>query len=139
MHKIIIPGILCLFVILAYACQNEAEIEQARYYANGKDIYEAHCQNCHGSKGEGLARLAPPLTDTTFFKNNKEKIACFIKYGTETPMTIHGITYQEKMPAFGEMQSIDIAQVIVYLTNSFGNRQGMYNFEQVANDLENCR
>lgn len=139
MSKISVFLILSVFIILCYACQSESEIEQIRYFNNGKDIYIAKCQNCHGEKGEGLAQLAPPLTDTVFLKNNKTKIACFIKYGTEIPMTINGVNYQEKMPAFDEMQSIDIAQLIVYITNSFGNKQGMYTFEQVAGDLKNCR
>ena len=54
-------------------------------------------------------------------------------------MEINGKIYHEKMAGFKDMHDIDIAQVIVYITNSFGNKQGMYTYEQVANDLKNCK
>ncbi|WP_240186855.1 c-type cytochrome [Pedobacter nanyangensis] len=121
------------------SCQSASEIEMAKYLSNGKDIYLARCQNCHGVNGEGLGELAPPLTDTVFLKDNKEKLACYIKNGVSEPMQIHGKTYQEKMPAFKDLHDIDIAQVMVYITNSFGNKQGMYTYEQVARDLQHCK
>ena len=61
--------------LIIQACQSEHELNYARYYANGKQIYEQHCQNCHGSDGQGLARLYPPLTDTLFLKKNKNRNA----------------------------------------------------------------
>lgn len=130
---------LTAVVLVINACQSASEIEMAKYLSNGKDIYIARCQNCHGVNGEGLGELAPPLTDTVFLKVNKEKLACYIKNGANEPMTIHGKTYQEKMPAFKDLHDIDIAQVMVYVTNSFGNQQGMYTYEQVAKDLQNCK
>lgn len=136
--------ILFVLVFLAvggilYSCQNAAEKEFTTYMSNGADIYKAKCQNCHGEKGEGLAAFAPELTDATFLKVNKTKLACFIKNGTTEPMVINGKTYEGKMPSFPELEDIDIAQVIVYITNSFGNQQGMYRYEQVAKDLTTCK
>lgn len=121
------------------ACQSASEIEMAKYLSNGKDIYITRCQNCHGVNGEGLGELAPPLTDTVFLTANKQELACYIKNGVNEPMQINGKTYQEKMPAFKDLHDIDIAQVMVYITNSFGNNQGMYPYEQVAKDLQNCK
>lgn len=139
-QKTIVYTIFCVAVIAVInACQSADEIEMARYFSNGKDIYKAKCQNCHGEKGEGLGELAPPLTDTVFLKEHKEKLACYIKNGANEPMTIHGKVYDEKMPGFNELHDIDIAQVIVYITNNFGNKQGMYSHEQVNKDLQNCK
>jgi mono/diheme cytochrome c family protein len=123
---------------IIYACQSAGEMEQAKYMTGGKDLYIKYCQNCHGAKGEGLGKLAPPLTDTIFLKNNKAQLACIIKNGANEPMVINNKTYEGKMPAFAELHDIDIAKIIVYITNSFGNKQGMYKYEQVAKDLLNC-
>jgi mono/diheme cytochrome c family protein len=140
MRKYIILSVFCLSVVaIVNGCQDASELEMAKYLSNGKDIYKARCQNCHGGNGEGLGELAPPLTDTVFLKDNKSKIACYIKNGVDEPMTIHGKVYHEKMPALKDMHDIDIAQVIVYITNSFGNKQGMYKHEQVTRDLAQCQ
>lgn len=132
-------GIFLAFALFIFACQSEAEMNFARYYANGKDIYVAKCQNCHGANGEGLGMLAPALTDSVFLKNEKQNLACFIKNGTKKALTINGKTSQEEMPAFAEMQTIDIAQVITYITNTFGNKQGIYLHTSVDEDLSNCK
>lgn len=140
MRKILI---LVLFLIsvstIIYSCQSALKMEQDIYYTNGRDLYRQHCQNCHGEKGEGLGELAPPLTDTVFLKDNKNRLACFIKNGLEGPITVGGKVYDEKMPDEKDMADIDIAQLLVYITNSFGNKQGMYKPEQVATDLNNCK
>jgi len=123
---------------IIYSCQSAGEIELTSYITNGKDLYRTHCQNCHGENGEGLGALAPPLTDTIFLKTQKADLACIIKKGSNKPMVINGKTYEGKMPSFN-LADIDLAQVIVYVTNSFGNKQGMYKYEQVALDLKTCK
>lgn len=139
MRKLIVYG-LCFFSIMMmiYSCQNANQLQQDIYYVNGRDIYIKNCQNCHGGNGEGLGALTPPLTDSVFLKENKDKIACFIKNGMEGEISVGGKKYEEKMPAFPQLADIDIAQVMVYITNNFGNRQGMYTPEQVKQDLKNC-
>ncbi|KQC01147.1 cytochrome c [Pedobacter sp. Hv1] len=140
MRKIILFALFSITVCcIIYSCQSAGEIEQAKYLTSGKDIYIKNCQNCHGANGEGLGELAPPLTDTIFLKANKSQLACIIKNGSSKGVTIHGKKYEGKMPAFEKMADIDVAQVIVYITNSFGNKQGMYKYEQVPFDLEKCK
>ena len=139
MRKIILIVSYVLTVsCIIYSCQNAAEMELTTYVTNGSDIYKAKCQNCHGEKGNGLGDLYPPLTDTTFLKQHRAELACILKNGSNKPMVIHGKTYDGKMPAFPELEDIDIAQLIVYITNSFGNKQGMYSYEQVSKDLKSC-
>jgi mono/diheme cytochrome c family protein len=140
MRSTILSAIFFLLLgCIIYSCQSSQSLEQDIYYANGRDLYIRHCQNCHGAKGEGLGELAPPLTDTVFLKENKTRLACFIKNGLQGPITVGGKIYDEKMPDENDLAPIDIAQLIVYITNSFGNKQGMYKSETVAIDLNNCK
>lgn len=139
MRKIILLSLFSIFMIsLIYSCQSAEKIQQDAYYVNGRDIYISHCQNCHGSKGEGLGELAPPLTDSVYMRKNKQQLACIIKNGLSTPVTVHGKVYEGKMPDFN-LANIDLAQLIVYLSNGFGHQQGMYTTEQVEQDLKNCK
>lgn len=123
---------------IIFSCQDARQVQQDMYYTNGRDLYIAYCQNCHGAKGEGLAKLAPPLTDTLFLKQNKKKLACWIKNGVSEPMVVAGVQYEAKMPDHN-FANIDIAQIIVYVTNTFGNKQGNYTQNQVAADLSDCK
>ncbi|WP_432712361.1 c-type cytochrome [Pedobacter sp.] len=140
MRKTIITAIYMVMVTtIIYSCQSADSMKQDMYYTNGRDLYIQHCQNCHGEKGEGLGELAPPLTDTVFMKDHKAQLACIIKNGLEGPVTVAGKVYNEKMPAETKMANIDIAQLIVYITNTFGNKQGMYTSEEVAANLNRCK
>lgn len=140
MRKYIINSIFLLSIVaIIVSCQNQETIDLQNYMSNGKDIYKAKCQNCHGENGEGLGQLAPPLTDSVFLKANKTRLACIIRNGTDEKMTIHGKDYNEKMPGFLELADIDVAQVMVFVTNSFGNNQGFVPYSQVSTQLQNCK
>lgn len=139
-NKLILCGLLlCCVTSVFYSCQSEAELTYARYYVNGKGVYENHCQSCHGKNGEGLKALYPPLTDTTFLKVNKDRIACMIKYGVKGKMVVGGVEFDAEMPAETHLTDIDIAALITYITNSFGNQQGLYDANQATRDLRECR
>jgi mono/diheme cytochrome c family protein len=139
-HIILLTIFIAVLVgILTESCQSEQELNFARYYTNGRLIYEQHCQNCHGDKGQGLAKLYPPLTDTLYLIENKKQLACIVKHGLQDSITINGIIYKEKMPAESHLPDIDIAAVITYITNSFGNKQGLYDVAQAGTDIKACQ
>lgn len=137
-NKVLVFGILTLLSGILYSCQSEEGITYARYYTAGKKLYESNCQNCHNSDGSGLAMLYPPLNDSTFLKQNKSKIACFIKNGLQGKIQVGAKTFEGQMPAQGTLSDIEIAEIITYITNSFGNKQGLYRYQQVTADLQKC-
>lgn len=138
-RTIISATYLSIVGLILFSCQNKEEIQFQSYMSSGKDLYISNCQGCHGEHGEGLGMLAPPLTDVKFLAENRSNLACIIKNGLHQSMRINDKIYNEKMPAFPEYAPIDIAQVMVYITNSFGNKQGTYTYQQVALDLKNCK
>ena len=117
----------------------EENIKYQRYYADGSQLYKIHCQNCHMSKGEGLAELIPPLTDSTFLRKNREKLVCYVNYGLNDSIKINGVDYQGQMPAEKHLAPIDLAKTLTYITNSFGNNQGIYDVVEVQKNLTNCK
>jgi mono/diheme cytochrome c family protein len=131
--------LLSAIATMIYSCQSPEQITQDMYFANGRELYVKRCQNCHGQKAEGLADLIPPLTDVSYLKQNKNKLACIIKNGLNEKITVDKREFQEKMPAQTNLNDIDIAQIIVYITNSNGNKQGMYSTEAVTADLNKCK
>ena len=124
--------------ILLSACSSQ-DVKYQRYYADGSQVYKVHCQNCHMADGKGLAQLIPPLTDSTYLRKNREKLTCFIVYGLNDSIKINGIDYQNQMPAEKHLAAIDLAKVLTYITNSFGNQQGIYDVKEVEQNLNNCQ
>jgi mono/diheme cytochrome c family protein len=133
----IITGLLVLVICLVYSCQSDEQIEYMRYYTAGQDIYKIKCQNCHGAQGEGLAALIPPLTDTVYLRANQNKLACYVQNGLKLPILVKGKAFDGQMPPAG-LSPIEIAQVLTYVKNSFGNNMGLHDVVKVNRDLGKC-
>ncbi|MGX5690749.1 c-type cytochrome [Arcticibacter tournemirensis] len=120
------------------SCQSETDLNYARYYTNGKQLYDTYCQNCHGADGNGLQQLIPPLSDTLFLRKNRDRLACIIKNGMDEKIMVNGKEYNALMPPNPQLPDIDIAAIITYITNSFGNKQGLYDQTEATQALKKC-
>lgn len=137
--KLYIIGSICFFwAIIVISCQNEKGIEYRRMYTEGGEIYQSHCQNCHGSKGEGLAALIPPLTDTIALKSHQTSLPCAVQFGLQGKITVKGRQFDGNMPAAG-LTPIQIAEVSIYVSNSFGNKHGFTSEDEVQKALNACK
>jgi len=137
--KLKVIGIIAiLLVVVGASCQSDDQIEFKRYYSGGSLVYQQHCQNCHGDKGQGLSSLIPPLTDSIYLKNNKRKLACFIKNGLKGKITVAGRSFDDQMQP-DDIAPLEIAKVLTYVTNSFGNKMRTVTLQQVQDDLKNCQ
>lgn len=133
-----IIGLVLVVAAAIISCQNEQQVDYNRYYSAGAAVYQSHCQNCHGSNGEGLAALIPPLTDSVFLRTNKHQLACYLENGLKGKITIHNQPFDGQMPAT-TLSPIEMAQVLTYVTNSFGNKGGLINNDAVEKDLKACK
>lgn len=68
-------------IMLAYGLHEEtrmAEAERAfrgRAIETGASLFEQQCSRCHGTQGEGIPGLCPPLNDRLFFDNRMSEVA----------------------------------------------------------------
>lgn len=131
-------GLLSAYMVF-HSCQSEQAIRMAQYAVNGQKVYTTHCLNCHGGSGEGLGALYPPLTDSTFLRKHREKLACIVKHGLAGPIEINGTVFDTEMPANPVLSPIEIAYVLTYIGNSFGNSMAMFTQEEIQASLAACR
>ncbi|AMR32778.1 hypothetical protein A0256_15790 [Mucilaginibacter sp. PAMC 26640] len=134
----IITGIIFIIAVIAVAsCDTDMEFK--RYYIGGEPIYRQRCQNCHGANGEGLSSLYPALNDGTFLKTNKNLLACYVNNGIKGKiMVINGKSFVGDMPA-NDIAPVDIAKVLTYVGNSFGNKMGTFSSDEVSKQLKDCK
>jgi len=138
--KFKVIGALSLSLIVSFmlSCDNEQSIEFKRYYSEGAIVYQTRCQNCHGADGDGLSALIPPLNDSLYLKNNKASLACYINSGLKGAITVDKRQFDGAMPA-NSLAPMEVAQVITYINNSFGNKLGMTTVDQAEADLGKCK
>lgn len=116
-------GLIGLAYLTLTNCQGEQAIKKAQYHTNGYQLYVQHCQNCHGTKGEGLGTLYPPLTDSDYLMENRKELPAIVQYGTS------------EMPPNPQLSTIEIAYILTYITNAFGNDLGIYDLQEVQTHL----
>ncbi len=116
--------------------ENDVKLQQ--YVVQGKEIYKTYCLACHQSEGQGLAKLYPPLANSDWLKANPEKAVCGIRYGQYDPITVNGVQYNQIMPPIPTLSDLEIAEVITYVSNSWGNNAGLYDVKQVTEWLNAC-
>ncbi len=100
----------------------------------GASIY-ATCGGCHQGNGLGVPGQFPPLAGSEYIKGGTERIARIVLRGLTGPITVKGVGYNTPngMPAQGAaMSDADIANVITYVRNSWGNEGSMVTKEMVA-------
>jgi mono/diheme cytochrome c family protein len=131
-------GIILLGIIVLVSCQDNESLDFKRYYSAGSLVYKTNCQNCHGENGEGLQALMPPLTDSLFLKRNLKSLACVVKTGLKGKITIMQKEFDWQMPAIN-LNFMETAQALTYITNSFGNHLGVVTYDDVNADVSNCK
>ncbi|MFV8782856.1 cytochrome c oxidase subunit II [Microbulbifer sp. SA54] len=85
-------------------------------YARGEKVYNSTCVACHQAKGEGVPGAFPAIAGS--------KIATGPMDG-HMSMVVDGSSKNPAMQAFGaQLSEVDIAAVITYQRNAFGNNMG---------------
>lgn len=114
------------------------EIRLKQYKAEGAKVYATYCANCHMKDGKGLAAVFPPLAGSDYLMENMARAACIIKNGQADEIVVNGVTYQQMMPA-NEITNLEIAEVLTYITNTWGNSAGLHGVKEVDKWLKDCK
>jgi mono/diheme cytochrome c family protein/glucose/arabinose dehydrogenase len=95
-------------------------------YLAGQKIYfrEGHCATCHQPNGAGLDPAFPSLVKSPWVAGDAERLIKITLYGLMGPLEINGKKYDGAVPMtpFGGMLKDDeVAAVLTFVRNSFGN------------------
>jgi mono/diheme cytochrome c family protein len=122
---------------LMTSCQSKEELRKEQMIINGRELYVQHCANCHQENGSGLGDLYPPIANSDYLKN-KERIICMIRYGASGDMVVNGKTYNQAMPANRDLYDLDIASIMTFIYNEWGDETVATSSDSVHEVLENC-
>ena len=103
----------------------------------GKTIYakEGYCTTCHQADGGGLsASNFPPLAGTQWVNGNEERLIKLTLKGMMGQVEINGKQYPGQVPMTpfgGLLNDKEVAAVLTYIRNSFGNKSSVVRPENV--------
>jgi mono/diheme cytochrome c family protein/glucose/arabinose dehydrogenase len=117
---------------------------EKKQFKLGHEIYfrEGHCGTCHQADGKGLAPAFPPLENSIFVHGDAERLIKLTLHGLIGPFEMNGIKYDGQVPMtpFGGMlPDEEIAAVLTYVRNQFGNEASAITVEQVKEVREKTK
>ena len=108
----------------------------------GKEVYMkaasggGMCFTCHQANGEGLAGQFPPLAGSDWVLGDKDRLIKISMYGLMGEIEVNGIKYNNVMapPGIppGSLTDEQIANVLTYIRNDWGNSAPAVSPEEVA-------
>ncbi len=127
------PGnrLLILFFVLIFSSVYVA----AETRIQEESLFNSNCSNCHGQKGEGFLKLYPPIRNSRFLNKDLTDLPCIIRYGLRGEIEIDGQLFNQVMPGNKKLSPTEIAEIILYMQNSWGHGRTELNIEQ---ELTQC-
>lgn len=92
------------------------------------------CGGCHQGNGGGIPGQFPPLAGSEYVLGGTERLVRIVQHGLTGPVTVKGQAFNTPggMQPFGAaMSSQDLANVLTYIRNTWGNEATMITKEMV--------
>jgi mono/diheme cytochrome c family protein len=110
-----------------------------RLFELGAEVYrrEAHCITCHQADGQGLpAAQFPPIAKSAWVTGSPARLIRLALHGLMGPIEVNGVKYPGQVPmtAFKGLSDQELAGVLTYVRNSFGNQAAPITPAQVAQE-----
>jgi len=100
--------------------------------AAGAVLYKGTCSVCHQDDGMGLPDVFPPLAKSDYLMADKERAIAVVLNGLSGKVTVNGKGYDSVMPPMSQLNIDEIANILTYSMNSWGNQGPVVTAGEVA-------
>ena len=104
-------------------------------YRKGRDKYSVSCGACHQADGKGLPNMAPALAKSDWVTGEPNRLIGVAVHGLMGPIKVNGKLVEDVppiMPPHGFMKDDQLASILTYVRNAWGNRSGLISDQDVA-------
>lgn len=107
--------------------EHKAEMQSAQtdlktQMAAGEKLYQTHCSACHQGEGQGLKGAFPPLAKSDYLMEDRNRAINTVIAGLTGEVEVNGVKYNAVMPNFAYLKDDEVANIITYVMNSWGNK-----------------
>jgi nitrite reductase (NO-forming) len=89
--------------------------------ARGKQVFMQTCFVCHQPDGQGIPNQIPPLAKSDFLMADAERSIRIVLQGRSGEVEVNGKKFNGTMIPLNNLADEEIANVLTYVRNSFGN------------------
>ncbi len=104
-------------------------------YRKGRDQYSVSCGACHQADGKGLTNMAPTLAKSDWVTGDAKRLIGVAVHGLMGPIKVNGKPVEGVppiMPPHGFMKDEQLAGILTYVRNAWGNRAGLISIEDIT-------
>jgi nitrite reductase (NO-forming) len=98
----------------------------------GGALFAGTCSTCHQADGKGLEGVFPPLAGSDFLVADKGRAVGVVVNGLSGAVTVNGKEYNSVMPPMSQLNDDEVANILTYALNSWGNDGGVVTAAEVA-------
>lgn len=88
----------------------------------GKALYQGTCSTCHQADGKGLGDVFPPLAGSDYLMADVDRSIGVVLNGLSGPIEVDGRRFDSVMPPMSQLNDDEVANILTYVRNSFGNQ-----------------
>ncbi|MCA6438441.1 MAG: c-type cytochrome [Chitinophagaceae bacterium] len=114
--------VVIIFSAIVYLFAQPGTVDIKASVQRGKKVYTQYCLACHQSDGGGVPRMNPPLQKTEYVLGDKKRLINIVLKGSNDPIEINGEEYVNPMASHAHLSDQQIADVLTFVRNSFGNK-----------------
>lgn len=120
MRKTLWTAAAIISIVIVTSSFMQSDVQKS--ITRGKEVYGLYCQNCHMEDGNGMPEVNPPLAKADYMKKTSKDLISVILKGSTASLTVNGKKYVGAMPAQEYLSDEQIADVLNYAKNSWGNK-----------------
>lgn len=94
-------------------------------------LYNTYCAACHQNDGKGDGNRFPPLGGTDWVTGDKIKLLNTLLKGLNGEIIVNDKPYNGLMPAHNFLKDEEVANILTYIRQNFGNTASAVSVEEV--------
>ena len=95
-------------------------------------MYEQYCLSCHQTSGRGVPGMTPTVVESDWVSGDDERLIRVVLEGLEGPIVVNGESFEGVMGAQAFLTDEQVASVLTWMRQSFGNLAQPIGVERVA-------
>lgn len=130
MKTLLVTSVAAFIIFIACSAFFQ-EYDLAKSIERGKDVYSNYCMSCHMEDGGATADIYPPLAKSDYLEKPADTLINVILEGQSGEIVVNDRKYDDEMLAQNYLTDEQVADVLNYVRNSWGNKMAAITPPQV--------